>query len=113
MKKGSNGMEYSISPEGEKFKIPDEEDYRKEYARLEKLARTHRKEGEKTCARFLVLVAEKKNLIAGRRQPEIRGQKTEDRFWVLGAGNKKRKGEEAERRGSQTWVQNSQGEQGY
>jgi UDP-N-acetyl-D-glucosamine dehydrogenase len=39
-------MEYSISPEGEKFKIPDEEDYRKEYARLEKLAKAHRKEGQ-------------------------------------------------------------------
>jgi UDP-N-acetyl-D-glucosamine dehydrogenase len=38
-------MEYSISPEGEKFKIPDEEDYRKEYLRLEKLAKAHRKEG--------------------------------------------------------------------
>src|SRR5512136_3277702 len=38
-------MEYSISPEGEKFKIPDEEDYKKEYARLEKLAKAHRKEG--------------------------------------------------------------------
>ena len=39
-------MEYSISPEGEKFKIPDEEDYKKEYARLEKLAKAHRKEGQ-------------------------------------------------------------------
>ena len=38
-------MKYSISPEGEKFKIPDEEDYRKEYLRLEKLAKAHRKEG--------------------------------------------------------------------
>jgi UDP-N-acetyl-D-glucosamine dehydrogenase len=38
-------MEYSISPEGERFKIPDEEDYRKEYLRLEKLAKAHRKEG--------------------------------------------------------------------
>jgi UDP-N-acetyl-D-glucosamine dehydrogenase len=38
-------MEYSISPEGEKFKIPDEEDYKKEYLRLEKLAKAHRKEG--------------------------------------------------------------------
>jgi hypothetical protein len=33
-------------PEGEKFKIPDEEDYKKEYARLEKLAKAHRKEGQ-------------------------------------------------------------------
>ncbi len=38
-------MEYSVSPEGEKFKIPDEEDYKKEYERLEKLAKAHRKEG--------------------------------------------------------------------
>jgi nucleotide sugar dehydrogenase len=38
-------MEYSTSPEGEKFKIPDEEDYKKEYLRLEKLAKAHRKEG--------------------------------------------------------------------
>jgi len=38
-------MEYSVSPEGEKFKIPDEADYRKEYARLEKLVKAHRKEG--------------------------------------------------------------------
>jgi nucleotide sugar dehydrogenase len=39
-------MEYSISPEGEKFKIPDEQDYKKEFARLEKLAKAHRKEGQ-------------------------------------------------------------------
>ena len=39
-------MEHSVSPEGEKFKIPDEEDYKKEYARLEKLAKAHRKEGQ-------------------------------------------------------------------
>jgi nucleotide sugar dehydrogenase len=39
-------MEYSISPEGEKFKIPDEQDYKKEYLRLEKLAKDHRKEGQ-------------------------------------------------------------------
>jgi len=39
-------MEYSVSPEGEKFKIPEEEDYKREYARLEKLARAHRKEGQ-------------------------------------------------------------------
>ncbi len=38
-------MEYSVSPEGEKFKIPDEADYKKEYARLEKLAKAQRKEG--------------------------------------------------------------------
>ena len=39
-------MEYSISPEGEKFKIPDEQDYKKEYLRLEKLAKDHRKAGQ-------------------------------------------------------------------
>jgi nucleotide sugar dehydrogenase len=39
-------MEYSISPEGEKFKIPDEQDYKKEYLRLEKLAKAHRKDGQ-------------------------------------------------------------------
>jgi UDP-N-acetyl-D-glucosamine dehydrogenase len=39
-------MEHSVSPEGEKFKIPDEEDYKKEYTRLEKLAKAHRKEGQ-------------------------------------------------------------------
>ena len=39
-------MEHSISPEGEKFKIPDEQDYKKEYLRLEKLAKAHRKEGK-------------------------------------------------------------------
>jgi UDP-N-acetyl-D-glucosamine dehydrogenase len=38
-------MEYSISPGGEKFKIPDEQDYKKEYLRLEKLVKAHRKEG--------------------------------------------------------------------
>ncbi len=30
-------MEYSISPNGEKFKLPDEEAYRAEYHRLENL----------------------------------------------------------------------------
>ncbi len=35
-------MEYSISPDGEKFKIPDEEDYRKEYHRLETLVKENR-----------------------------------------------------------------------
>jgi len=38
-------MEYSVSPEGEKFKIPDEQDYKKEYLRLEKLVKAHRKQG--------------------------------------------------------------------
>ncbi len=38
-------MEYSISPEGEKFKLPDEEDYKKEYERLLKLVNEQRKKG--------------------------------------------------------------------
>ena len=38
-------MDYSISPEGEKFKLPDEKDYRKEYERLFKLVERHRTEG--------------------------------------------------------------------
>jgi UDP-N-acetyl-D-glucosamine dehydrogenase len=38
-------MEYSISPEGEKFKIPEEEDYKAEYERLEKLVNKKRGEG--------------------------------------------------------------------
>ena len=38
-------MEYSVSPDGEKFKIPDEKDYNEEYERLEKIAEEKRKEG--------------------------------------------------------------------
>ena len=38
-------MEYSISPEGEKFKLPDEEVYKKEYERLEKLVNREREKG--------------------------------------------------------------------
>jgi len=38
-------MEYSISPDGEKFKIPEEEDYTREYERLEALATARREEG--------------------------------------------------------------------
>jgi len=38
-------MEYSISPEGEKFKIPEEKDYIKEFERLEKLAQVRREAG--------------------------------------------------------------------
>ncbi len=38
-------MENSISPEGEKFKIPEEQDYLKEYERLEKLVKARREEG--------------------------------------------------------------------
>ena len=38
-------MEYSISPEGEKFKLPDDSDYQKEYERLQKLVNEKRGQG--------------------------------------------------------------------
>lgn len=38
-------MEYSISPDGEKFKLPDEEDYRSEYERLVKRVDKQREDG--------------------------------------------------------------------
>jgi UDP-N-acetyl-D-glucosamine dehydrogenase len=38
-------MAFSISPDGEKFKLPSDEDYRKEYKRLKRLADAHGKEG--------------------------------------------------------------------
>lgn len=38
-------MEYSTSPDGERFKLPDEQDYREEFERLERLAEKERKEG--------------------------------------------------------------------
>jgi len=38
-------MEYSIGPDGEKFNIPGEKDYIKEYERLEKLVQSKRQEG--------------------------------------------------------------------
>ena len=38
-------MEYSISPDGEEFKIPEEEDYVQEYERLEKIVKARRDEG--------------------------------------------------------------------
>ncbi len=38
-------MEYSISPEGEKFKIPSDEDYRKEYDKLVKVVEEQKKQG--------------------------------------------------------------------
>lgn len=37
--------QYSISPDGEQFAIPHEEDYRLEFERIEKLAQTHRAMG--------------------------------------------------------------------
>ena len=38
-------MEYSVSPDGEKFKIPGDEEYQKEYERLEGLVKSKREEG--------------------------------------------------------------------
>lgn len=38
-------MQYSISPDGEKFKLPEERDYAKEYQRLERLVQKRREEG--------------------------------------------------------------------
>ncbi|RLB42222.1 MAG: GDP-mannose dehydrogenase [Deltaproteobacteria bacterium] len=38
-------MDYSISPDGERFKLPDEADYGKEYERLEKLVGDKRAQG--------------------------------------------------------------------
>lgn len=38
-------MEYSVSPDGKKFKIPDEKDYKEEYERIEKIAEEKRKDG--------------------------------------------------------------------
>ncbi len=38
-------MEYSISPEGEKFNLPSEEDHVREFDRLKRLAREHRDQG--------------------------------------------------------------------
>ncbi|OPX35221.1 MAG: GDP-mannose dehydrogenase [Desulfobacteraceae bacterium 4484_190.1] len=38
-------MEYSISPDGDKFKIPVEEDYQKEFERLKELVRERREDG--------------------------------------------------------------------
>lgn len=37
--------EYSVSPEGEKFPLPSEEDYSREFSRLEKLAASNREQG--------------------------------------------------------------------
>jgi len=38
-------MQYSISPDGEKFKLPDEEDYQQEYEKLVSLVNTQREYG--------------------------------------------------------------------
>ena len=39
-------MQYSFSPEGEKFKLPDEKDYNQEYEKLVELVNTQKKEGK-------------------------------------------------------------------
>ena len=44
-KESSDFMEYSIAPDGERFKIPDEADYAVEYERLEKLVKARREQG--------------------------------------------------------------------
>lgn len=38
-------MLYSISPEGEKFKLPEEQDYKREFTKLRKLAEKHKAQG--------------------------------------------------------------------
>ncbi|MCK4786258.1 MAG: GDP-mannose dehydrogenase, partial [Desulfobacteraceae bacterium] len=38
-------MEYSISPDGEQFKLPEENDYLEEFERLAQLVESRRKEG--------------------------------------------------------------------
>lgn len=39
-------MDYSVSPEGEKFKLPDEREYKREFEKLEKIVENQRKEGK-------------------------------------------------------------------
>lgn len=39
-------MQYSVSPEGDKFKLPDEKDYDQEYEKLVELVNTQKKEGK-------------------------------------------------------------------
>jgi nucleotide sugar dehydrogenase len=38
-------MEYSVSPDGERFKLPEENDYKQEHERLVELVKFHKKEG--------------------------------------------------------------------
>ena len=38
-------MEYSISPNGERFELPEEKDYKEEYERLSKLVKEERDKG--------------------------------------------------------------------
>ena len=39
-------MEYSISPSGEKFKLPNEEEFKEEFVKLKELANEQRKDGK-------------------------------------------------------------------
>ncbi|MDQ7781994.1 MAG: nucleotide sugar dehydrogenase [Desulfomonilaceae bacterium] len=39
------GRDYSVSPDGEEFRLPTKEDYAREFERLKELAARHRKEG--------------------------------------------------------------------
>ncbi|MDY6863451.1 MAG: GDP-mannose dehydrogenase, partial [Thermodesulfobacteriota bacterium] len=39
-------MEYSISPDGEKFMLPDEDDYQQEYRRLSQLVKSQKEKGQ-------------------------------------------------------------------
>ena len=42
--------EYSVGPDGEKFPLPSQEDYEKEFRRLEALAASHREDGREIVA---------------------------------------------------------------
>ena len=44
-KEAAHSMEYSVSPDGERFNLPTEEDSRKEYDRLKELVERRREEG--------------------------------------------------------------------
>jgi len=39
-------MQYSVSPDGEKFKLPDEQDYKQEYERLVQVVKAQKQEGK-------------------------------------------------------------------
>lgn len=45
-----NKIKYSVSPDGEKFEIPQKEEYKSEFERVEKLAKKARKEGKEIVA---------------------------------------------------------------
>ena len=38
-------MQYSVSPDGERFKLPTQQDYAREYERLKRIVATKRKAG--------------------------------------------------------------------